>query len=176
MATNGKFVSMWPRENPEALAAFYGRFELRSDGLPTTAWEAAHLVTTVAPYPLRAAWDPAVIITRIRCHRLVAESLKGVLRGILAHYGSVAAVRTARMDRFGGVYNYRRIAGSAQLSLHAYGAAIDLDPANNPLGRVWKLGCWMMPQAVVALFETAGWKWGGRFRSRKDCQHFQATA
>ena len=34
----------------------------------------------------------------------------------------------------------------------------------------------MMPLPVVAVFEAAGWKWGGRFKSRKDCMHFQATA
>ena len=37
--------------------------------------------------------------------------------------------------RFGGVCSYRRIAGSVRLSLHAYGAVIDIDPKNNPLGR-----------------------------------------
>jgi hypothetical protein len=33
-----------------------------------------------------------------------------------------------------------------------------------------------MPMEVVRLFEAAGWKWGGRFQSRPDCMHFQATA
>jgi D-alanyl-D-alanine carboxypeptidase-like protein len=166
----------WPREDPEVLAAFYGRFKLRSDGLPTAAWEAANLVTIRAPYPLRAAWDPKVSIIGLRCHRLVAESLKGVLRGILDYYGSLANLRRTGMDRFGGAYSFRRISGSAKLSLHAYGAAIDLDPEHNPLGRIWRRDGGMMPMAVVELFEAAGWKWGGRFAGRKDCMHFQATA
>jgi hypothetical protein len=118
----------WPVEEPQALAAFYGAFQLRADGFPTAAWEAANLTTIVAPYPMVAAWDPTVAITRIRCHRLVAESLKGILKGILSHYGTIAAVRKARMHLYGGGYNFRRISGSPQLSLHAYGAAIDLDP------------------------------------------------
>ncbi|MFN2446983.1 MAG: M15 family metallopeptidase [Vicinamibacterales bacterium] len=25
------------------------------------------------------------------------------------------------------------------------------------------------------MFERAGWRWGGRFVSRPDCMHFQAT-
>jgi hypothetical protein len=33
----------------------------------------------------------------------------------------------------------------------------------------------MMPMAVVSIFEAEGWKWGGRFVSRPDCMHFQAT-
>jgi len=34
----------------------------------------------------------------------------------------------------------------------------------------------MRPMEVVAIFEAAGWKWGGRFTTRKDCTHFPATA
>ncbi len=166
----------WPPEEPQALAAFYGAFTFRADGFPTAAWESAHLTTIVAPYPLLASWDPSVAITRVRCHRQIAESLRDVLRGILTHYGSVQAVRAARMHLYGGVYNFRRISGSGKLSLHAYGAAIDLDPDRNPLGKAWQPNSGMMPEAVVALFEAAGWKWGGRFQTRKDCMHFQATA
>lgn len=166
----------WPLEEPKALAAFFGPFQLRAAGLPTAAWESVNLTTIVAPYTMIAAWDPKVAITRIRCHRLLAESLKDILRGILAHYGSVVKVRRARMHLFGGAYNFRRISGSSKLSLHSYGAAIDLDPEHNPLGRAWKADTGMMPTPVVDLFEAAGWKWGGRFKSRKDCMHFQATS
>ena len=166
----------WPRDNPADLEAFYGRIELGADGLPTAAWEAENLTTIVAPYTLYPVWDSEMPIRWIRCHRLVAESLKGVLSGILAHYGSVARLREARMHLFGGVYHYRRIKGTSVLSLHAYGAAIDLDPALNPLGQEWRPDAGMMPLPVVGLFEAAGWKWGGRFAGRKDCMHFQATA
>ena len=166
----------WPPEESQALVNFFGAFQLRADGFPTAGWEAANLTTIVAPFPLMASWDAAVTITRIRCHRLVAASLKGVLQSILGQYGTVAAVHAARMHLYGGVYNFRRISGSAQLSLHSYGAAIDLDPTNNPLGKPWQADTGMMPLPVVTLFEAAGWKWGGRFQHRKDCMHFQATA
>ena len=178
MASHGKAVSHagnWPREDPAELAAFYGKFELGSNGLPTTKWEAAHLVTIRTPYPMRAAWDLRLAIIGIRCHRRVAESLSNVLEKIFEAYGSLAEVRHYGMDRFGGAYNYRRISGSSKLSLHAYGAAIDLDPEHNPLGPAWRAGAGMMPMLVVELFEEAGWKWGGRFEGRKDCMHFQAT-
>lgn len=122
------------------------------------------------------SWQPHSEVTRLQCHRLVADSLGRVLSGILTHYGSVESVRSARMTLTGGTYNYRPIAGSVQLSLHAYGAAIDLDPAQNPLGKPWAADTGMMPQEVVALFAAEGWKWGGTFHNRKDCMHFQATA
>jgi hypothetical protein len=51
----------------------------------------------------------------------------------------------------------------------------DLDPDRNPLGKPWQADNGMMPELVVAPFKAAGWKWGGRFKNRKDCMHFQAT-
>ena len=165
----------WPAETPAALNTFYGRHELTKAGNPTQRWLNANLTTFASPYPMVASWNPRIVITRIQCHRRVAASLERVLQGILDHYGSVASVRSARMHLYGGVYAFRRISGSSRLSLHAYGAGIDLDPEQNPLGREWRPDRGMMPLEVVALFEREGWKWGGRFRGRKDCMHFQAT-
>ncbi|MGH9753910.1 MAG: M15 family metallopeptidase [Blastocatellia bacterium] len=34
----------------------------------------------------------------------------------------------------------------------------------------------MMPKVVVKIFKAERWKWGGSFRSRPDCMHFQATS
>lgn len=166
----------WPNERDQDLKAFYGVFELRADGFPTASWETRNLTRITAPYPLAASWDPSIPITRLRCHKKIAESLRGILGAILAHYGSIDEVRDAGMHLTGGVYNFRQISGSARLSLHSYGAAIDLDPARNPLGKAWVADVGMMPVPVVAIFEAAGWKWGGRFKNRKDCMHFQATA
>lgn len=105
MSSNDQAVShptAWPSEDPEELAAFYGRFKLGADGLPTPAWEAAQLTTLRSPYPLRTAWDPALSIIGFRCHRLVAASLRDILRNILDRYGSLAEVRRVGMDLFGG--------------------------------------------------------------------------
>lgn len=165
----------WPRDEPGALAAFYGAFELKADGTPTAAWESARLVTIAPPFAMVASWDPKVKVTRIRCHRLVAESLRRVLEGVLGLYRTPAGVRKAGMHRFGGCYSFRRVSGTERLSTHAWGAGIDLDPARNTLGKPWAKDCGMMPMEVVALFEAEGWKWGGRFKGRKDCMHFQAA-
>lgn len=133
----------WPRGEPGELAAFYGAFQLKADRFPTAGWEAAQLTTILSPYPMRASWDPKVPITRIRCHRLVAESLRRVLEGVLGLYRTPAGVRKAGMHRFGGCYSFRRVSGTERLSTHAWGARIDLDPARNPLGKAWgtSAGC-----------------------------------
>jgi hypothetical protein len=68
----------------------------------------------------------------------------------------------------GGTYNFRPIRGGRALSTHAYGIAIDIDPASNGLGDTTPA----MPAWVVQAFERRGWVWGGRF-SRVDGMHFQ---
>lgn len=166
----------WPADNHTELQAFYSRHQLRSDGRPTAAWERTHLVTIAIPYPLTLAWDLAIQVRKITCHKFVADSVARVLAGILTHYGTVAVVRTARMHLYGGCYNFRRISGSGRLSTHAWGAGIDIDPDRNPLGVPYSSEAGMMPLAVIALFEAEGWRWGGRFTSRADCMHFQATS
>lgn len=166
----------FPADDQFALEAFYGKHTLNQDGLPTAKWESAHLVRFTSPYPMLLSFDLSRRVTKIRCHKLVAESLERVLVAILAHYGNPTEVHRARMDLFGGCFNFRRISGSGRLSTHAWGAGIDLDPDRNPLGKPHSETDGMMPFAVVKLFESEGWRWGGRFNSRPDCMHFQATA
>lgn len=162
----------WPRQVD--VPTYFGRLELGANGRPTARWEARSLQTVAVPYPLRLAWEPEVVVRRITCHRRVARPLGQCLEAVLAHYGSVEAVRAARMDLYGGCYNFRTMRGSNALSLHSYGIAIDLDPERNALGQKWVEEKGMMPLAVVRIFEAAGWTWGGRW-NRPDAMHFQAA-
>ena len=166
----------WPREKKAELEAFYGKFQLGANGKPTAAWESKNLTRFIAPYPLTLSWDLSKTATRVTCHKNVAESLKGILSAILAHYGSFEEVKKARMHLYGGCYEFRNIGGSDQLSVHSFGAAIDLDPKNNARGLPYKPNAGMMPQAVVEIFKAQGWKWGGNFSTTPDCMHFQATS
>ena len=163
----------WPAQ--AAVPAYYGKIELSNDGRATDRWEARSLTKVLAPYPLRLAWEPATVVRKITCHRLVAQSLTRCLSGILAHYGSPEAVRAAGMDLYGGAYNFRPMRGGHALSMHAFGIAIDLDPDRNPLGKKWQEGKGMMPMEVVEIFEAEGWTWGGRWSGRPDAMHFQAA-
>lgn len=81
-------------------------------------------------------------------------------------------------------FNYRTIAGTNRLSNHAKGVAIDLNPRLNPYIRRGVVmpenggydpnapGTIVADDAVVRLFESHGWSWGGYWRSVKDYQHF----
>jgi hypothetical protein len=166
----------WPRPDRAALDAFYGVHELSSEGKPTARWEATQLVSIVAPYPLRLSWQIGTTVHRLRCHRKVADSLKRILTAIWEACGrNLATVQAARLDLFGGCYEYRRARGGSALSLHAWGAAIDIDPERNGLGVEWRDGAGMLPRFVIDIFRSEGWTWGGDF-SRPDAMHFEATS
>lgn len=77
----------------------------------------------------------------------------------------------------GGTWSWRRIAGSASLSAHAWGIAIDLNVERGHYWR-WKRRreplVWRnrYPQAIVDAFEAEGFVWGGRWQ-HFDTMHFE---
>ena len=82
-------------------------------------------------------------------------------------------------------FNYRTATGSKHLSMHAYGFAIDINPAQNPYikgnivlppGAVYdtaKPGTLGANSPIVKTFKRLGWTWGGDWKSLKDYQHFE---
>lgn len=93
---------------------------------------AGYLETVVCPYPLRIAWDTDSTTSKVRCHKLIAPNLKAVFTDILAEYG-LAKIKELGIDLYGGCFNYRKMRGGSSWSKHAWGIAIDLDPARNTL-------------------------------------------
>lgn len=75
-----------------------------------------------------------------------------------------------------GTYNCRRVAGSRAISMHAYGAAIDIDTRHADYWR-WSPGetpRWRnrIPVAIVRIFEQHGFIWGGAWY-HYDTMHFE---
>ena len=78
-----------------------------------------------------------------------------------------------------GTYNCRSIAGTTRMSMHAYGAAIDISTKHTnywqwvkpgPDGRyVWSN---QIPMEIVSIFEKHGFVWGGRWY-HFDTMHFE---
>jgi len=100
--------------------------------------------------------------------------------------------RSMAADNTSG-YNCRRVAGSRAWSAHAFGAAIDINPARNPdlsgasvaprdaarFGSVDRSADGHPPPGVITAagpvvraFARIGWTWGGTWSSGKDYQHF----
>src|SRR5215210_6108052 len=135
----------FPKDTQADLDTFYSKHILGPDGKPTAAWESANLTRITPAYPLTLAFPPGTQVTKVLCHRKVADSLKQIFEEILQHYGSVAAVKQARMHLFAGVFNFRRVGGSNRLSTHAWGAGIDIDSDKNPQGKPHDESNGMMP-------------------------------
>lgn len=148
-----------PNDNQRELRAFYGN---PGDGL----------VRLACPYPMVLAWEPNTKIKSFMCHEKVHDSLLVCLQKISRRYKTQQAIEQARMHLFGGCFNERNRRGGRTLSVHSWGAAIDLDPWRNERGKPYKKDAGMIPMAVVDIFEEAGWTWGGRF-SVPDAMHFQ---
>ncbi|MFT5265247.1 MAG: peptidoglycan L-alanyl-D-glutamate endopeptidase CwlK [Polaribacter sp.] len=85
------------------------------------------------------------------------------------------------LENIGGVFNWRKIAGTERLSAHSFGITIDLNPK---FAHYWK---WtsknvkesdviayqnQIPHEIVAIFEKYGFIWGGKWY-HFDTMHFE---
>ena len=90
----------------------------------------------------------------------------------LSDAGLASLIHVADTRRYGGCFSARvtrSLAGSAghNLSRHTWGAAIDLNPSDNPYG-----GAPHMDQRVIDAFVRHGFVWGGTFLI-PDPMHFE---
>lgn len=138
--------------------------------------DASQLTTIDLPYPMRLAWDPHVIVSRIQCHKLIADRLKDVFSDILAHYG-LPKIQELGIDLYGGCVNVRLMRGSkTRWSVHAFGCAIDLDPARNTLKETSKTARFARPEynPMIDIFYKHGFQSLGREKNY-DWMHFQVA-
>ncbi len=159
----------WPTQ--AQCDAYYGNPRGRGDR-PSKAWEAEN-IRRVTP-PFRVTYDGRPIKS-IAIHKKCAASFSRVLGAIWEAAGrNQATVDAWGASIFAGSYVYRLKRGGASLSMHAYGCALDLDPARN--GFHDDEPNFINAPAVVKAFEDEGWTWGGRWQGRScDGMHFQAA-
>jgi hypothetical protein len=135
-----------------------------------------YLTTIICPYPLRIAWDIDTTTTRVRCHKLIANNLLAVFEDLLSHYGS-ARIKELGIDLFGGCFNYRKMRGGTAWSTHAWGIAIDLDPARNTLKETKRTARFARPEykPMIDIFYKHGFVSLG-VEKDYDWMHFQIKA
>lgn len=76
-----------------------------------------------------------------------------------------------KINSLGG-YNYRNKVRGSTLSEHAFGNAIDINPAKNPFGDNLVTD---MPSNISAMAARYGLSWGGDWKNKKDAMHFEWT-
>lgn len=148
----------WPSPNQTSLRAFYG-----------APGDESNLVRIELPYPM--LYD-GKRVTSTRVHSKCAESLLRVLTAIRGRMEIAPFIRDEAED-FGGVFNFRLKRGGSSFSLHAWGAAIDLDTDDNSFRASWPMQS-DMPFEIIEEFAREGWVSGGAFWGF-DAMHFQAT-
>jgi hypothetical protein len=67
-------------------------------------------------------------------------------------------------------YACRPIRGTRTPSNHSWGLALDINARTNPMGSTFRSD---LPPAVVAMWWSCGFYWGGWYRSRPDAMHFE---
>jgi hypothetical protein len=164
--------------------AVFGNPALRNGSL-NKHWEATNIIDVTLPYKMFYGGKP---VTHISFHKLAAPQLKAALEDIwnyarhavkeqygydhsTAYYDKkTREYLSARgLTNFGGSYVFRHIEGSTNLSTHAFGIAIDIDPEHNAQGTKGHI-----PPFAAAIFKKHGFFWGGDWRlPRKDPMHMQ---
>jgi hypothetical protein len=143
---------------PIVLKEVFGEFAARPDADDPAiltiepSWVSSHIDTRLVP-----------ILGRVTCNEAFFPALLKALREV-EDEGLSSVLQT-----YNGCWNARTVARSptAPPSFHAYGAAIDINAAENAYGAVPT-----MDERVVAIFERYGFNWGGDFLV-PDGMHFE---
>lgn len=132
-----------------------------------------YLTTIELPFPMIPSWDKRQTVTKIQCHKLIADKLKKALNDILCHYG-LDEIKRLGINIYGGCFNYRLMRGGNQPSKHSWGIAIDLDPERNSLHATSATAQFAKPEykAMIDIFYLNGFINLGREKNY-DWMHFE---
>jgi hypothetical protein len=153
---------MNPPNGLAELEARYGRLILGPDPrgglriISPIGWETAHMMpmTDLPGLPGRKLY--------------VNRDLVGPLTAALM---SVAVLCPTYKIKTIGCWNVRyKRTQTKQISVHAFGLAVDINAAQNPLSPTLITD---MPGEFVAAFKREGFTWGGEFSGTKDAMHMQ---
>jgi hypothetical protein len=104
------------------------------------------------------------ILGSVTCHREMIPPLRAALRELARRRLS----RLVNPGDYAGCHAPRRIQPRGQLSLHAWGVAIDLNASANPF-----MGRSRQDPRLVRAMERQGFSWGGDWPTRPDPMHFE---
>jgi len=133
-----------------------------------------NFTTIDLPYPMRIAWDLGKTVSKIQCHKLIADNLRAVFTELLSIYG-LPKIQELGIDLFGGCVNVRLMRGSStRWSHHSWGIAIDLDPARNQLKENHTTARFARPEykPMIDIFYKHGFVGLGPEQDR-DWMHFE---
>jgi len=159
---------LFPHQDSESLNVFYGN-PMGRNGQVSPKWYAANIVKWTPPYPIWFSVNTKQQLKTLSIHKKCVPVFDAAFKAVLAHFG-LAKIHELRLDISGGAYNYRLERGGSNLSVHAWGCAIDMDPVHNPFPKKWKTG--MIDPTFAQIMEDNGFWWRGS-DGDIDPMHFQ---
>ena len=149
----------WPYDDLQSKIAFFG------DPRKST-FESTFLTNLAPPYQMYYNGHP---VKTIRVNKKIATALLYVFTEILDKCGhDQEKIDAIGASSYGGCYNFRPIRGARNLSNHAFGAAIDINPQKLPLGSNKK-----MNEIISTAFKNQGALLGQDYKGRKDPMHVE---
>lgn len=139
-------------------------------------------------------------VGELMVHQLVAQDVMEIFYKLYTYGYQLSSVRLvddygqpgqdslSMADNNTSSFCYRKVNNSKKLSWHSFGAAVDINPVENPYingshvspeaGREYLDRKDVRPHMIThddyayEVFTQYGWKWGGDFKGDKDYQHF----
>jgi len=158
-------VAIVPPDGLDEICATFGDIfgYIAADRTLDSRWQTEFLARIVLPFPMTLSWDHSHSVSTITCHKLLADALTGVFDRIQS------SGLQSKITSFGGCFSFRSQRTGTNLSTHAWGIAIDLNPETNTQGTAGD-----MDEQLISIFRYAGFKWGGEWQGRsRDPMHFQ---
>ena len=104
-----------------------------------------------------------------------ANGVANALRGVYNELKKLPPKYHKYLYPIGGTFKWRYIAGTKRLSVHSFGAAIDINVKYSAYWR-WSKGAYRyqnkIPPKIVKIFEKYGFIWGGKWY-HYDTMHFE---
>ncbi len=102
----------------------------------------------------------------------IYEGLVSSIQAVNAQWVNAGGQDFYEIKSIGG-YNCRKVKGTNTWSAHAFGVAVDINPAQNPFSPPSQNQLTTdMPPAFVQMWTEQGWGWGGGWATLKDAMHF----
>jgi hypothetical protein len=145
----------------------YGKPDINVDGAVDFWFIRNRLSIFELPFRMRLSWDKNKFVNFIQCHIDIGDVVVDALKEIKGHKGYGYLFENG-FDYYGGCFNFRVKRGGKDLSTHAWGIAIDLNPHIAPYGEQGN-----QPDFIIEAFVKRGFEWGGNWE-HPDPMHFQA--
>lgn len=162
-------MTTWPLQSQ--CDQFYGNPRGPGGSVVSPAWYQENIVSLTPQFAMHMGNIP---ITHFPVHKKCQDSFKAWLEAVWNNAGKdPEKIALWGMDVFSGSFNYRVMRTSNHLSMHSYGAAIDIDAPRNGQGS--GAGHFStLKNEVVQPFLDLGGTWGGNWHgSTQDSMHFQ---